>query len=36
MKKEYVTPVVEIVKFEETDIEMNGSSNDVGIGDWWA
>lgn len=36
MKKDYEKPVIEIVKFQETEIETEGSStNDVDLGDWW-
>lgn len=35
MRKDYEKPVIEIVKFQETEIEMDSSTQDVGIGDWW-
>lgn len=35
MKKEYETPLLEIIKFQEEDVETSGSSSDVGVGDWF-
>lgn len=37
MKKEYVKPILEVVKFQEEEIETSpdSSTNDVGVGDWF-
>lgn len=35
MKTIYVAPVIEIVKFQETEIEMDGSTQDVMVNDWF-
>lgn len=36
MKKDYVKPEIEIVEFQEAEIETDGSTQDVVVGDWWA
>lgn len=38
MRKDYEKPVIEIVKFQETEIDTAGDSStqDVGLEDWWA
>jgi hypothetical protein len=35
MKQEYEAPVIEVIVFEEHEVQMTSSSNDFGVGDWF-
>ena len=34
-KKDYQKPIIEIVKFQNAEIETESSTQDVGVDDWW-
>ncbi|OPZ32459.1 MAG: hypothetical protein BWY97_01490 [Tenericutes bacterium ADurb.BinA124] len=35
MKKDYQKPTIEIVKFQDSEIETQTSTQDVGVEDWF-